>query len=104
MNRDLKPGDEVVAIKAAGKDKMGRPKCRPKIGKRYIVTSIYTAAYGLGCTLKDLDPHPYRGYILFSKGWRDAEPGWYFRKLQKDDRPAEEKFIQLFKDRIREKV
>lgn len=88
-------GDRVVAVKDPGLDELGQPWSRPTKGKIYVITGIYQARYGLGCTLKGLDPSPFRGYLLHvRKPWRrDMEAGWYFRKVE----PADEEFTAWIK-------
>ena len=77
----IKPGDVVVAVRDGGQDRQGRPGGRnlPRKGKLYRVTSLYLMPYGVGVTLKGMDPTPYRGYFY------NREGVIYFRKVKKAD-------------------
>lgn len=87
----IRKGDVVEAIRDGGVDRNYLPEIIPEKSKLYRVTSVYDAKYGLGCTLKGLDPRPYKGYLLFVlPGIKFAEPGWYFRKVD-----AEIDFVNL---------
>lgn len=86
MGYDIRVGAMVVATKNGGHDQYGMPMQRPEVGKLYRVTSVYEMRYGLGCTLRGMDPFPYRGYFLYVKRpSRTIEAGWYFKPLEAAD-------------------
>lgn len=95
-------GDKVVAVKQPGHDALGRPAQRPCVGKIYVITGIYHAKYGAGCTLAGLNPAPYAGYFLHVDKplRRGVERGWYFRKVE----AADEAFTTMIKKiKVKEK-
>jgi len=83
-------GDIVTATRNGGRDKQGRPTQRPLAGRTYRVTSIYQMDYGLGCTLRGMEPWPYRGYFLYVAEGCGRLSGWYFSKVE----PADAKFTE----------
>jgi len=98
---DLMPGDDMAALHDGGRDPDGLPVQAPVAGQRYKLTGIYRAPYGLGCTLLNMDPYPYRGYFLFitKNQWvrqRNLRPGWYFRKLVQDTEASDGWFAAEF--------
>lgn len=98
--KNIRVGDAVVAIMNGGHDREGLPIERPVAGKVYRITSIYEMRYGLGCTLKGMDPFPYRGYFLWvRKGNRVITPGWYFDRLA----PANAEFTEALYELLRSK-
>lgn len=100
----LGTGDLVVATRPGGQDSMGYPIWVPEPGGVYRITSIYKMRYGLGCTLEGRTAEPYLGFLLYVKpGIRLRNPngrtsrvrsGWYFRKVQLDDKPAEAEWLR----------
>lgn len=78
------PGSVVVATRDGGRDREGLPIDVPRAGHRYIVVDTYETPYGLGVELENMDPFPYRGYILHRRS-KKAKPGgdkgWYFKEV-----------------------
>lgn len=91
----IKEGDVVEAVVDGGRDKRRLPIEYPRIGRIYRIKSIYEMKYGLGCTLFDMDPDPYKGYLLFVKPEVTfaRRKGWYFRPAK-----ADPLFLRLMSD------
>jgi hypothetical protein len=103
--KNIGVGDAVVALKNGGHDSAGLPSQRPIAGCTYRITSIYEMKYGLGCTLKGMDPFPYRGYFLYvrrSSTSGRVQKGWYFERVEKADPEFTEALYDLL--RSKEKV
>lgn len=102
---DINVGDVVVAIKPGGHDREGLPVQRPIVGRHYRITSIYGMRYGLGCTLQNMDPFPYRGYFLYVKRpTRLIDGGWYFRKVEVADTEFTETLYELLRSKSHAKA
>lgn len=76
-------GDEVICIQDQGPAPLG-PCDLPRFGEKYIVTGVYRAKYGLGCTLHGMNHRPYRGYLLFVHDpfHPSIKRGWYYAKVE----------------------
>jgi hypothetical protein len=95
--KDIRVGDAVVAIRNGGHDSDGLPFQRPIAGNVYRITSVYQMRYGLGCTLRGMDPFPYRGYFLYVRS--GSKKGWYFERLA----PAEPSWTETLYELLRSK-
>lgn len=86
----------MVATRDGGHDKDGFPFQRPIAGRVYRITGIYEERYGLGCTLQDMDPFPYKGYFLFRTG-KGQLSGWYFKKMEAADADFSEAIRAIYR-------
>lgn len=94
----IEVGSAVVAVRDGGIDSQGLPLERPRARHVYRITSIYQMAYGLGCTLKGMNPQPYKGYLLNVTNPRARmSQGWYFELVE----PADDEFSQTLYDYLR---
>lgn len=96
----IEVGDIVEATRHGGRDRYGRPLIVPVRGRIYKVTSIYEMSYGLGCTLQDMDPAPYKGYLLFVANNAKLKNGWYFRKADAD--PEFKEFMKRMRPNVKQ--
>ena len=90
--RLINPGDKLICVLPPAVSAGGLPEQLPRIGRRYTLADTYSAPYGIGCTLEELDARPYRGYVFWALPGNSLHvaAGWYFARLE-DRGPIEYK-------------
>lgn len=79
----ISAGDKVICLLPPAVSPSGLPEQLPRIGQRYTLVETYSAPYGIGCKLEELDAFPYKGYVFwaFPENALSVAGGWYFSRI-----------------------